>query len=53
MVMHFAASMAAALKALHRECPACHHKQLVVPSKKNEVVRCEKCDSEMPPKPKA
>ena len=48
MVIHLAASAVATLKALQRQCPQCKHKQLVAPSKKNEVVRCEKCDTEIP-----
>ncbi len=48
MVLHFAASAMAALAALQRQCPHCYHRQLVAPSKKNEVVRCEQCDAEIP-----
>lgn len=50
MVLHFAASAFATLKALQRQCPHCHHKQLVAPSKKNEVVLCEECGAEIPAK---
>lgn len=50
MVLHFAVSAAATLKALQRQCPHCSHKQLVAPSKRNEVVLCEKCDGEIPVK---
>jgi ribosomal protein S27E len=48
MVLHFVASAAAALKTLQRECPHCQHKQIVAPSKKNQVVHCDKCDAEIP-----
>jgi ribosomal protein S27E len=48
MVLHFAASAVATLKALQRQCPHCQHKQVDAPSKKNEVVRCERCDAEIP-----
>ena len=50
MIYFFAAAMAGARKALERECPACHHRQLVAPSKRNEDVRCEQCDALVPPK---
>lgn len=48
MVLHFAVSAMATLKALQRQCPYCHHRQLVAPSKKHEVVLCEKCQAEIP-----
>lgn len=48
MVLHFAASAAATLKALQRQCPHCNHKQLVAPSKKHDTVVCEKCEGEIP-----
>jgi len=50
MVMHFAVSVLETLRAMHRVCPNCEHKQLVPHSEKDAVVRCEKCESEIPPK---
>lgn len=52
MIHFFAAAMAGARKALERECPACHHKQLVAPSKRDQEVPCERCDAPVPPKPR-
>jgi len=48
MVIHLVAAAQAALKSLERKCPNCHHKQLVAPSKKHQVAKCEKCQSEIP-----
>ncbi len=50
MVMHYAVSVLETLRALHRLCPKCEHKQLVPRSQKDDVVRCEKCDHEIPAK---
>lgn len=52
-IHHFTASIAAALKASHRDCPACRHKQLVAASMKDQVVVCTKCGADIPPQRKA
>jgi ribosomal protein S27E len=50
MIHYFAAGVAATRKALERECPACHHKQVVARSRRDEEVPCEKCGEPVPPK---
>ena len=50
MVMHFAVSVLETLRGMHRVCPNCEHKQLVPRGQKDDVVRCEKCENEIPPK---
>jgi ribosomal protein S27E len=50
MVMHFAVSALETLRAMHRVCPNCEHKQLVPRSEKNAAVRCENCEREIPAK---
>jgi ribosomal protein S27E len=50
MIHYFAAGVEAARKVLERECPACHHKQVVAISRREESVPCEKCGKPVPPK---
>ena len=50
MVFHLVGAIHATRKALERECPACHHKQVVAKSQRNETVRCAKCDGDLLPK---
>lgn len=50
MIHYFAAGVAGARKALERECPACHHKQVVAFSKWEKSVPCQKCGEPVPPK---
>ena len=50
MAMHFAISVLETLRALHRVCPNCEHKQMVPRSQKDDVVRCENCESPIDPK---
>ena len=50
MVHYFAAGVAGARKALERECPACHHKQIVALKKREETVPCKSCGEPIPPK---
>ncbi len=40
MLHHFVAAAVSAAKALERQCPNCHRKQLVAPSKRHEAVPC-------------
>lgn len=49
MVFHFMSAVMATAKALERQCPKCHCKQLVAPSKRTETVNCTHCGEPIPP----
>lgn len=51
-MVHFIASAVAALKLLERECPQCHHQQLIPRSLREQPAKCNHCGAMIPPKPK-
>jgi ribosomal protein S27E len=50
MVLHFISAVMSTAKALERLCPKCHHKQLVAPSRRKEVVACTHCGEPISPR---
>jgi hypothetical protein len=37
-------------RRLLRQCPRCHHRQLGPKDRQHEVIRCERCGADIPPK---